>query len=373
MSVEIVDKNGWKYARMRKPRGQGRAFFQSLGTKSEKDAREKIRSSNLEQIQLAAQADALTREVWTRLLAGRNVRVRDAVEAFKEHRVAIGRPAKSITKEQNVLDLFVRFSGDNFANETIAVIETKQVSDYVNQPGAVKLPTRVWWLSLLNTFLHYCREQGWLVRNPAIDVAVRVDALTQEQLISTPHLTYTQQEVTKLLASVPRWDYWHGAILFAYNFGLRLGAVATLENGNVVSNRLRVYTTKGRKVVDEYMPDDLLAWLEDWKKVRPASDMEYLFPVQAAAYVNDPAALSRQFKKILVKNGLPDRVFHGLRKAATERRWNAEVEELGDNDRRALTKLIAERGFRAVQQMLAHEQGSDVTAKHYFTHAPAHA
>lgn len=369
MTVEIVDKNGWKYAKIKRPRGHGRAFFQSLGTKSEKDAREKVRASNLEQIQLAAQADALTREVWTRLLAGRNVRVRDAVEAFKEHRVAIGRPPKSIAKEQNVLDQFVRFSGDNFANETIAIVEAKQISAFVNQPGAVKLPTRVWWLSLLNTWLHYCREQGWLVKNPAIDVAVRVDGLTQEQLMSTPHLTYTQEEVTKLLTSVPRWDYWHGAILFAYNFGLRLGAVATLEDGNVVANRLRVFTTKGRKIVDEYMPDDLLAWLEEWRKIRPASDMVYLFPVQAAAYMDDPAILSRQFKKILVKNGLPDRVFHGLKKAATEKRWNAELEELGPQQTRALTKLIAEKGFRAVQRMLAHEPGSDVTERSYMPRA----
>jgi integrase len=365
MTVEIVDKNGWKYAKIRRPRGQGRAFFQSLGTKSEKDAREKVRASNLEQIQLAAQADALTREVWTRLLAGRNVRVRDAVGAHKEHRVAIGRPPKSIAKEQNLLDQFMRFSGDNFANETIAIVEAKHISAFVNQPGPVKLPTRCWWLSLLSTWLNYCREQGWILKNPTIDVIVRVDGLTQEQLMSKPHLTYSEEEVTKLLTSVPRSDYWHGAILFAYNFGLRLGAVATLEEGNVVTNRLRVFTTKGRKVVDEYMPDDLLAWLEEWKKVRPPSDMTYLFPVQAAAYVDDPSILSRQFKKILVKNGLPDRVFHGLKKAATAKRWESELESLGPIEKRSLMKLVAENGFRKVQRMLAHQEGSSVTEASY--------
>ncbi len=365
MTVEIVDKNGWKYAKIKRPRGHGRAFFQSLGTKSEKDAREKVRASNLEQIQLAAQADALTREVWTRLLAGRNVRVRDAVEGFKEHRVAIGRPPKSIGKEQNVLDQFCRFSGDDFANETIAIVEAKHISAFVNQAGPNKLPTRIWWLSILNTWLHYCREQGWLVKNPAIDVAVRVDGLTQEQLVSKPHVPFTEGEVKALIAGISQSDFWHGAVLFGYHFGLRIGAIAMLEDSNVVAHELRVYTTKGRRVVHERLPDELIAWLEHWRTVRPASEMPYLFPAQAADYFNDGARLSRQFKRILVDNGIPDKVFHGLRKTATAKRWNAELDELGDKEKRALVAMVARHGFKKVQDMLAHAPGSSVTDTHY--------
>jgi site-specific recombinase XerD len=372
-TLSIIDRGGWKYARIERPRGLGRALVKSLGTRSEAEAREKVRDANLEQVARADHADALVADVWTRLVAGRKVSVRDSIDHYREHRTIIGKSQRTITEEQYVLESFVRYTHEtthpDFGMAPIAAVDAAKIAAFVNQPGPTKLATRRKWLALLQPWLAWNYKNGWLVKDPSVDVAVRIDALTQEQLVAKPYEPFTEEEVQRLLAAIPRTNFWHGAVRFAWHFGLRLGTVATLEDGNVVARRMRVFTRKGQKVVDEYLPDDLQAWLEEWRTVRPASDTPYLFPYEAAKSLAR-GDLSRDFKAILRKHGFNERlVFHGLRKAAARRVWSNSLAELGDHQAQLLAKLVAENGYRKVQQMLAHSEGSNVTDAHYLPKA----
>lgn len=363
MPIEIRDRNGWKFAVLPQARGAGGQIFKALRTRSMEEARELVKAAKFEEIALASRADALTREVWTRLLVGRNLRVRDTIASYDTHRFVVGHAGETIRHESGILDRFIRHA--DLANQPVAAINAAHVSDFVNRPGDQKISTRELWLSVISTWLGYLADQRWIVRNPALDVAVRLEGLTQEQLVATPRPAFTDGEVTALLAVVPRADFWHGAILFGYEFGLRLGAVATIEDGNLVSNRIRVYTRKGRRIVDEPLSDGLWTWLQEWRAVRPASDLPFVFPAQAAIYESGSSLLSSQFARLLAKHGISGRSFHSLKKTATAKRWSAELDELGPKDKRALMSLVAARGFRAVQAMLAHAPGSDVTEKHY--------
>ena len=69
MEVKIRSRNGWLFAVVPKQRGLGRAVVRRLGTKSMEEARELVRHAGLEQMALAAKADAIGHDVWTRLLA----------------------------------------------------------------------------------------------------------------------------------------------------------------------------------------------------------------------------------------------------------------------------------------------------------------
>lgn len=361
--VQIEERAGWYYARVPRPRGAGRALKHSLGTRSLEEAKQMVRDSNLEQIALASRADALTCEVWTRLLAGRRVTVAVSIAAYREHKHATGHSAISSDQQTRLLDQFVRKWG--FGTESIAAVTAKHVSEFVNQPGPQALKTRSWWLDILSGWLNFCANQRWIIRNPAVDVVVRLADLTQAQLVSRPHKAFTEGEVTTLISEVSRPTFWHGAILLGYHFGLRIGAVAILEESNIVAHELRVYTLKGRRIVHERLPDELIAWFELWKPLRPVSETPYLFPEQAAIYLAGSPLLSVQFKRLLMKHGMKDRVFHGLRKTATARVWNGALADLGDRNSQLLAKLVAENGYRKVQQMLAHAPGSDVTSDHY--------
>lgn len=367
-ALEIVDRNGdgWLYARLQRPRGQGRALFQSLGTKNREEAAKIARESKLEQIQLAANADAITRDVWTSLLAGRKVRVRDSIEAYREHRTIIGKSDRTITAEQGVLDLFVRHAGVDFANQAMAAVDAAKIAAFVNQSESkASLSTRRWWLALLNGWLTYCFEKRWIVANPCIDVAIRIADLTQEQLVETPHVPFTDGEVAQLLATIPRTDFWHGAVLLANAYGLRIGAVATLEFGNVVANRMRVFSRKGRRVVDEHLTDEIQAWLELWRTLRPANESDMLFPEQEMFYQTQPGRFSEQFVKWAVKAGIEGKTFHGLRSAAARRTWNDQLAQLGTEGQRKLVAMIAQNGLARVQELLGHSRGSSVTQKSY--------
>jgi integrase len=364
MTIRITSRKGWYYALLPRPHGAGRAVRYALRTKSFEEAQAKIRESKLETIALASHADALTREVWTRLLAGRNVAVCDAIKAYQEHRFVVGGAAETVADQGAVLDQLARFA--QIGTASISMVDAKHISEFVNRPGPQTLATRAWWLSIVKGWLAYCVEQRWIIKNSALDVAIRIDGLTQRQLVSKPYEAFTEGEVLALLAAVPRSDFWHGAVLLAFHYGLRLGSIATMEEGNIVTNRIRIFTTKGRKVVNEYMNDELIAWLEEWKTHRESSEMSFIFPAQAALYLSSPSSLSIQFSRLLAKHGIATtKCFHGIRKTSAQKRWSVELDELGDEDKRRLMACIAKRGFKRVQQMLAHADGSSVTADHY--------
>lgn len=357
-------KDGSKFAYFRQASGRGKVI--GLRTRSLEEAKQKIRDSKLEEIARAAQADALTREVWTRLLAGRNVRVRDAVEAYREHCELIGRPKES---EHRMIGEWLRFfagAGTDLGNQSIAAVDTKHVAEWVNREADVKLRTRQWWLQTLKSWLQYCVDQRWIVKNPTIDVAVRIDQMTQEQLITRHYPPFSEAEVKKLLAAIRRTNFWHGAVLFGYAYGLRLSTVATMEETNIVAHQLRIYARKGMRVVNERLTDELIAWLAEWRAVRPASDTPYLFPVQASVVLTGATHLSEQFRRICAKIGIVGHSFHGLRKTAAQNKWNEQLGDLGDERARQLMGLVAQHGMKKVQEMLSHAPGSDVTAKSYF-------
>lgn len=367
MSLEIVDRrgDGWLFAKIVRPRGQGRAFFQSLGTKNREDAARIAREAKLEQIQLAANADAITRDVWTSLLAGRKVRVRDSVAAFEEHRTIIGKRTSTIEDQQQIIDQFLRAQPEGFPNEQIAVVTSRHIADFINQAGDAKLSTRNCWLAALNGWLAYCFEKRWIVSNPCLEVRVRTDALTQQQLVTKSHTPFTDAEIARLLACIPPTDFWYGAVLIANAYGLRIGDVATLEYGNVVARRLRTFTRKGSKTVDEPLTDDVQAWLETWKAIRPTDESERLFPVHEAQYQTAPSRLTEQFAKWCQRAGIEGRTFAGLRKTVAQRVWKGQLSELGDKGQQAIMKLVAENGMKRVQQLLGHSVGSSVTENHY--------
>lgn len=373
-AVRIINRGGWFYAVIARPRGTGRAIRQALGTQNEAEARQKVKDGKLEELAKVDAADAFTREVWTRMIAGKNVKVGASIEGFREHRTVMGKPAASVTCEQRALAAFVRHVSEtdrpDFANASIAAVTAKHVSSWVNAEGAAKLNTRTWKLNAVKMWLEWNVEQRWLVVNPANNVIVRLDALTQEQLIAKPHEAFTDEQAKTLLASVPRTSFWHGAILFGYTYGLTVGAVATMEFGNVAGNHLKIYRTKGRRVVNEPLTEELTAWLAEWKAIRPPSDTEYLFTAQAALYLNDPSDLSHQFRNLCDKAGVTGVSFHGLRKTAARRIWAKELASLGDESAQALASLVATRGYRKIQQLLAHAPGSDVTDTNYLPKQP---
>lgn len=363
IEVKIRDRNGWKYALI--PRLHGRQLQQSLHTRSEEEARELIRRGNLQETALAGKADALFREVWIKLTAGRKVLVRDAASEYSAYQHMIGRAESTIEDHEQLIDQWLRFCG--FANDPVTVIQERHVSEFVNQPGKQKLGYRQKWLAVLKTFLQRLVNERLLVMNPANDVVVRIDGLTQDQLLTVPIPPFTEEEVRRVLEGTPRDTFWHGAVLLGYHFGLRLTTVLTLEESNVVANRLRVYTTKGRRVVNELMPDDLIDWLEVWRGIRPASDLPYLFPAQAAGGYD---VAKDQFRRLLARLKIQNRSFHGLRKTAANRHWNEALQDLGSKEAQSLARLVAEHGYRKVQQLLGHAPGSNVTAEHYIARKP---
>lgn len=361
MTVKLKLRRGWYYAHVSRGMGNGKALKISLKTQDPEEARRKIVDAQLEKRAIASQADALGRDTWTRLCAGRKVLVRAAVSAYEIHRDAIGMAVNTIRNDQQVIDQFLRFTG--LANAPISTIATQHIADFVNREDGTALTFREKRLSTLSKFLAFCLAERWISINPAVNVRVRIDGMLQSQLLVEPIEPLTADEVKRILAAIPRADFFHGATLISFHYGLRLNEVASLEEGNVVMNRLRLFTRKGRKTVDEPLHDDVQAWLEEWRtQHRPASDMTYLFPCEAAADIRN---LSKAYIRHLARIGITGKSFHSLRKTAAADKWHAALSELGSRNQRLLAQLVAKEGYRKVQAMLSHSPGSDVTDRSY--------
>ncbi len=368
MNVEIKPmRKGWLYAGIRRPRGAGGRMWVSLRTKSREEAQEIVRRKGWSDLSLAAQADALTAEVWTRLTAGKSVTVGDAIERYGLHRHSKGSPDRSIAAALLIIRTFARKVIAE--SSPIASVTSEHVAAFVNAPGPQSFATRNGWRLTLSGFFIFCFTQRWIVKNPAVDVGVRTDHLTQKQLVAEPHPIITDDEAAKIMATLDPSGFWHGAMLFATHFGLRIGTIATLEFSNIVADECRVFTTKGRKIVNEKMPPDLLAFLERWKQARPRSEMTYLFPVQASMQLSASSMLSKEFCRICARAGVPGKSFHGLRKNAAKKKWEAELAALGPEHSRRLAQMVAQNGYHRVQQMLGHAEGSSVTDRHYLPKA----
>lgn len=341
-------ESGRIYATIKGRPGQ-RAKKISLGVTSVAAARRLIKESGLEEIQQVARADALNAEAITRLRAGKKTSVSSAIAAWIEMLPAQGDRQGTIRHANTVLTRWVRLG--KIESLPLAALTAEHVSAFVNEKSTRKFSTRKRELMVLRSFLKFCLNRGWIAVNPALDVSVNVDQLTQEQLTDKESIPFTDDEIKKIVRETDKDDFWHAATIIARDTGLRLFNVATLEWSSLASTRLRVFTTKGESVVDCEMTPDMRALFDRW----PRSQSRYIFPPQAASItVGGPSTLSQQFRRLCVRLGIEGKSFNCLRHSFAMR----QMVGVTDAKLKMLADLIGVGSVDEVRMMLGHAKAS---------------
>jgi integrase len=335
----------------------------STGTKSRAAARKMIKAANLEEVQMAAQANLLTAEAITRLKAGKRVTVAGALKDYLETLPLRGYRASTINHETAVLN---RWSEDmKLAALPIGAVEDKHIDKFINGRHDGKYTTRIRQLSAIRVFLRFCLDRGWIAVNPAATMAVATDSMPQAMLLEEETKPFTDDEVKKILASDDARGFWHAATLIGWHTGLRLSDVATLQWDSLRGDRIQVFTSKGRSLVDMELSPELKSLFAIW----PRGDSRYVFQGQAAEALAGSSNLSQQFRRLCIGLGIEGKSFSSLRHGfamksmvdASEKKLKMVQELIGAASLDEVRKLLGHAKSKVTLRYLSHPGSGPVT------------
>lgn len=328
----------------------------SLKTKDMKEAKQFAADLNLEAMEQAKKLGALTASVVQSLGSVKKISVDSAIEQYIEAMAVDGYRATSISRSRSTLRCWSRAM--KVGNMQVATLERRHLDPWVNPLNATKYNSRLKNHAVLLAFFKYCTHQGLLIWNPALQIKVRREGLTQGQLVTKETQPFTEDEVKRIIASQEPGSFWHFATILAYHTGLRMGDIAKLEWTNIRGERIVVATSKTMIEVAHVMHPDVKAALS---KVEKGSS-NYLFPDKAATVLTATSAqstMSHQFQRICARLGIEGKHFHGLRHTFALRKKQEEK-------RRIFQEMLDQLSTKGVMQQLGHT--SPATTRIYLSH-----
>lgn len=267
----------------------GKTITRSLRTKDKAEAKRLVKESKLAEIEAAAKIKALTRDTISAIVAGKNVKIKDVLEEYKNFRILKAHSTHSIYSEETIIEKFLRDQG--LENSGISKITTKQIYDYVNSQGTDSLSHKNKKLTSIRGILSYALANAYILKDPSYGVAVDKSKLAHKQKEKRKQPPFTKADYERIRKKCSY--FWSIAADFAYWTGLRLSDVARLEWDSFDSfsepQLLIVHTLKTDTRVALPLDDELIGGglLRDTiSRIEPV-DEKYCFP-EWKALTDDP-------------------------------------------------------------------------------------
>ena len=333
--MKLVKKsNGYYYARFKGSDGLQKEVSTRVKRKDEAD--QVVKESNLEALELAAKAQILTADAISKIVSGRKVSIKAALDQWEARMTAKGRSNKTAHNNCQTVSKWVKEA--KLGTRPPSAINLDHVNNYINNPRSkVKASTRRTNLTAIRTFIEFCVDEGWRSGNPAKNVDVVMSKLTHKQKEKKEVELFTRAEVIRICnkAEVP---FWTVAPLISYETGLRLGDICCLEWASLSNESLTVWTDKSDKRIG---PLPLGKVLMSRIREVPMMSKRFMFPDQEKIYraPTRRALLSVQFKNLCAKADIEGKTFHGLRHTYASRTFKDEKETLIQQLQRELAEL----------------------------------
>jgi integrase len=179
----------------------------------------------------------------------------------------------------------------------------------------------------ISAFYTWLVENEYSERNPVPDIPL--GRYRSKHKPDDAAFTQAEYEQIKLVCATlrPRMKYWKGAVIIAWNTGLRLGDIACMEKSEIDMDgkRIRIVPNKTKrfeKSLEIPMSEELFAFLTEWM---PTVE-DRLFPRMCMAYAKSGAMLlCKQFSEITRKAGIEGKTFHNFRHAYVSELLNKGV------------------------------------------------
>lgn len=295
------------------PRG---AQWLSTGQTSHEKAREVCTQAFVSQLQMAACATELTADVISRLLTGRRFTCLDILDAWKQEAI-IDLGATTFNSYETTIRQWFEFG--ECAKLPLSSIKRCHLDNFINEPR-VSLGGRRGRRAAIRSFYKFASSSGYCVGNPADRTRIKRADLLFAGLEPKHILPLSDEEYRAIMSSPHTTGFWRLATALAWNCGLRIGDVSTLELASIGRESLIVHTKKtGARVEIRY--DDpnfgggeLRSALDEIvRQCEP--DAVFCFPEMRDIAQNPTrrAWLTYTYTKLMHKCGVWGKSFHSLR------------------------------------------------------------
>ena len=387
--MKLTKRDGVYHVSFKTAAGQRR----SISTKQtdREQAVAVVKAAGIAEMERAAIAGKLSREVVGRILTGKRMTLAKAVEPFREWMKSRGRAPKTI--DENTITLTAWMREMKLESLPPTTVTGTHIAGWINDADKARgQGSRKIALGHLRNFFAFCCSNGWVSADPSSSVGIDYSVLSHGQKESAQRHPFTPDELERLTAYLKseleviglemtrvenaddysdngravklaelgcknsELSFWLFAVRVSSTTGLRLSDVAGLEwrcfgePGKII-----VFIQKtGRRIEHPLTPE-----LETMVTQIPVVSATYLFPDQHAIIsdVKRRALLSVQFTRLCQSIGILGRSFHSLRHAAASEKYHAI-------DKDALAKQLAENlSMTQIKNLLGHSSAS--TSKIY--------
>ena len=350
-----------------------------------------VKQAGIAEMERAALAGKLSREVVGRILTGKRMTLAKAVTPFREWMKSRGRSPKTI--EENTITLEAWMREMKIEGHPPASVTGTHIANWINDADKARgQSSRKVALGHIHTFFAFCCSNGWVAADPSSAIGIDYSVLSHEQKEPVERQPFTPDELKRLtshleselqviggdMARVEQAEnytangkavklgklggkhseslFWLFAVRCSSQTGLRLSDIAGLEwRCFAEPGKLVVWMDKTNRRIEHPLSPELEAMVVQI----PMSDPSYLFPGQRQIIsdVRRRSLLSVQFKRLCERLGILGKSYHCTRHAAASEKYRAI-------DKEGLSKKLAETlSMTQIKQLLGHS--STNTAKIY--------
>jgi integrase len=341
-----------------------------------------VQQAGIAEMERAAMAGKLSREVVGRILTGKRTTVAKAIEPFREWMRSRGRSPKTIAENTITINAWMR----EMKLESLppsAVTET-HIAIWINDPGKKRgQRSRKVALCHIHMFFAFGCANGWIAADPSQAIDIDYNVLSHYQKEARERLPFTPEELERLKAYLETEMRIIGrdmkcveqageytvngravklgklggkhAKLFFWLFAVRCSSTTGARLSDIASLEWRCFGEPGKIVVwmdktNQRIEHALAAELETMVMQIAVDSPTHLFPEQNEIIrdVQRRSLLSIRFKRICERLGIKGKSYHCTRHAAASEKYHAI-----DNDE--LAKRLAETlSMTQIKQLLGH-------------------
>lgn len=382
--MKLTKRDGVYHVSFKTATGQRRSI--STKQSDREQAVAVVKQAGIAEMERAALAGKLSREVVGRILTGKRMTLAKAVEPFREWMKSRGRAPKTI--EENTITLTAWMREMKLESLPPTTITGTHIAGWINDADKARgQGSRKIALGHLRTFFAFCCSNGWVSADPSQAVGIDFSVLSHDQKEPVQRQPFTPDELERLTAylkseleviglemtRVEQTDdysdtgrvvkltnlggknselfFWLFAVRVSSTTGLRLSDIAGLEwrcfgePGKIV-----VWMDKTNRRIEHILTPELEAMVTQILVNSPT----HLFPDQHAIIsdVKRRALLSVQFTRICERIGILGKSYHSTRHAAANEKYHAI-------DKDDLAKRLAETlSMSQIKALLGHSNAS---------------